>query len=163
MFGFFKNRKKDKKHVLGAPAAGKAVSLKEVNDPTFSEGILGDGVAVIPSDGKIFAPADGTIGMIFETLHAVSLTTEYGAEILIHVGLDTVKLKGEGFESHVKAGDTVKKGDLLLTVDLEKVKAAGYDTITPMLICNTDNFAEVKGLIGKDVAPGEDILELEEK
>ncbi len=163
MFGFFKNRKKDKKHVLGAPAAGKAVSLKEVNDPTFSEGILGDGVAVIPSDGKIFAPADGTIGMIFETLHAVSLTTEYGAEILIHVGLDTVKLKGEGFEGHVKAGDTVKKGDLLLTVDLEKVKAAGYDTITPMLICNTDNFAEVKGLIGKDVAPGEDILELEEK
>ena len=163
MFGFFKNRKKDKKHVLGAPAAGKAVSLKEVNDPTFSEGILGDGVAVIPSDGKIFAPADGTIGMIFETLHAVSLTTEYGAEILIHVGLDTVKLKGEGFEGHVKAGDTVKKGDLLLTVDLEKVKAAGYDTITPMLICNTDNFSEVKGLIGKDVAPGEDILELEEK
>ena len=163
MFGFFKNRKKDKKHVLGAPAAGKAVSLKEVNDPTFSEGILGDGVAVIPSDGKIFAPADGTIGMIFETLHAVSLTTEYGAEILIHVGLDTVKLKGECFEGHVKAGDTVKKGDLLLTVDLEKVKAAGYDTITPMLICNTDNFAEVKGLIGKDVAPGEDILELEEK
>lgn len=163
MFGFFKNRKKDKKHVLGAPAAGKAVSLKEVNDPTFSEGILGDGVAVIPLDGKIFAPADGTIGMIFETLHAVSLTTEYGAEILIHVGLDTVKLKGEGFEGHVKAGDTVKKGDLLLTVDLEKVKAAGYDTITPMLICNTDNFAEVKGLIGKDVAPGEDILELEEK
>ena len=139
------------------------MSLKEVNDPTFSEGILGDGVAVIPSDGKIFAPADGTIGMIFETLHAVSLTTEYGAEILIHVGLDTVKLKGEGFEGHVKAGDTVKKGDLLLTVDLEKVKAAGYDTITPMLICNTDNFAEVKGLIGKDVAPGEDILELEEK
>lgn len=163
MFGFFKNRKKDKKHVLGAPAAGKVVSLKEVNDPTFSEGILGDGVAVIPSDGKIFAPADGTIGMIFETLHAVSLTTEYGAEILIHVGLDTVKLKGEGFEGHVKAGDTVKKGDLLLAVDLEKVKAAGYDTITPMLICNTDNFAEVKGLIGKDVAPGEDILELEEK
>ena len=73
--------------------------LKEVNDPTFSEGILGDGVAVIPSDGKIFAPADGTIGMIFETLHAVSLTTEYGAEILIHVGLDTVKLKARALRA----------------------------------------------------------------
>lgn len=163
MFGLFKNRKKDKKHTLGAPAAGRAVSLKEVNDPTFSEGILGDGVAVVLSDGKICAPEDGTIGMIFETLHAVSLTTKYGAEILIHVGLDTVKLKGEGFEGFVKAGDTVKKGDLLLTVDIEKVKAAGYDTITPMLICNTAQFAEVKGLIGKEVAPGDDILEVTEK
>lgn len=109
MFGLFK-KKKDKAHVLGAPAKGKAVSLKEVSDPTFSEGILGDGVAVIPSEGKIYAPADGTIGMVFDTLHAISLTTDFGAEVLIHVGLDTVQLKGEGFEGHVKAGDTVKKG-----------------------------------------------------
>ena len=96
MFGLFK-KKKDKAHVLGAPAKGKAVSLKEVSDPTFSEGILGDGVAVIPSEGKIYAPADGTIGMVFDTLHAISLTTDFGAEVLIHVGLDTVQLKGEGF------------------------------------------------------------------
>ena len=107
MFGLFK-KKKDKAHVLGAPAKGKAVSLKEVSDPTFSEGILGDGVAVIPSEGKIYAPADGTIGMVFDTLHAISLTTDFGAEVLIHVGLDTVQLKGEGFEGHVKAGDTVE-------------------------------------------------------
>ena len=162
IFGLFK-KKKDKAHVLGAPAKGKAVSLKEVSDPTFSEGILGDGVAVIPSEGKIYAPADGTIGMVFDTLHAISLTTDFGAEVLIHVGLDTVQLKGEGFEGHVKAGDTVKKGDLLLTVDLEKVKAAGYDIITPMLICNTADYAAVTAQADKEVNAGDDVLTVEEK
>ena len=161
MFHFLK--KKDLKHMLGAPAAGRAVSIKEVNDPTFAEEILGKGVAVIPSEGKIYAPADGEIGMVFDTLHAVSLTTEYGAEVLIHVGLDTVKMKGEGFEGHVKAGDKVKKGDLLLTVDLEKVKAAGYDIITPMLICNTGDYASVEAMAGKQVAAGDDVLSVVEK
>ena len=149
--------------MLGAPAAGRAVSIKEVNDPTFAEEILGKGVAVIPSEGKIYAPADGEIGMVFDTLHAVSLTTEYGAEVLIHVGLDTVKMKGEGFEGHVKAGDKVKKGDLLLTVDLEKVKAAGYDIITPMLICNTGDYASVEAMADKQVAAGDDVLSVLEK
>ena len=152
MFGLFK-KKRDKAHVLGAPAKGKAVSLKEVSDPTFSEGILGDGVAVIPSEGKIYAPADGTIGMVFDTLHAISLTTDFGAEVLIHVGLDTVQLKG----------DTVKKGDLLLTVDLEKVKAAGYDIITPVLICNTADYAAVTAQADKEVNAGDDVLTVEEK
>ena len=161
MFNFLK--KKDKKHLLGAPAAGKAVSIKEVSDPTFSEEILGKGVAVIPSEGKIYAPADGEIGMVFDTLHAVSMTTDYGAEVLIHVGLDTVKMNGEGFEGYVKAGDKVKKGDLLLTVDLEKVKAAGYDIITPMLICNTADYAAVEAMAGKDVQAGDDVLSVEEK
>ena len=101
--------------------------------------------------------------MVFDTLHAVSMTTDFGAEVLIHVGLDTVKLNGEGFEGHVKAGDKVKKGDLLLTVDLEKVKAAGYDTITPMLICNTADYAAVEALAGKDVQAGDDVLSVEEK
>lgn len=161
MFDFLK--KKDKKHLLGSPAAGKAVSIKEVNDPTFSEEILGKGVAIIPSEGRIYAPADGEIGMVFDTLHAVSMTTAYGAEVLIHIGLDTVKLKGEGFEGHVKAGDKVKKGDLLLTVDLEKVKAAGYDIITPMLICNTADYQAVEAMAGRDVAAGDEILAVEEK
>lgn len=162
MFGLFK-KKQEKAHVLGSPAAGTAVSIKEVNDPTFSEGILGDGVAVIPSEGKIYAPADGEIGMVFDTLHAVSMTTDFGAEVLIHVGLDTVQLKGDGFEGHVNAGDKVKKGDLLLTVDLEKVKAAGYDIITPMLICNTADYASVEGSFGKAVSAGDEILKVEEK
>lgn len=161
MLGLFKKEKKE--HMLGAPVKGRAVPVAEVNDPTFSQGLLGDGVAVIPEEGKIYAPEDGTIGMVFDTLHAVSMTTEYGAEILIHVGLDTVKLKGDGFEGHVKSGDKVKKGQLLLTADLEKIKEAGYDIITPMLICNTAEYASVEAITGKSVNAGDDILRVEEK
>ena len=161
MLGLFKKKKKE--HMLGAPVKGRAVPVAEVNDPTFSQGLLGGGVAVIPEEGKIYAPEDGTIGMVFDTLHAVSMTTEYGAEILIHVGLDTVKLKGDGFEGHVKSGDKVKKGQLLLTADLEKIKEAGYDIITPMLICNTAEYASVEAITGKSVNAGDDILRVEEK
>ena len=155
MFNLFK--KKEKKHVIGSPAKGKAVSLKEVNDPTFAEEMLGKGAAVIPEEGKIYAPADGEIGMVFDTLHAVSMTTDFGAEILIHIGLDTVKMKGDGFTGHVKAGDHVKKGDLLLEVDLEKVKTAGYDTITPVLVCNTPDYASVEGIQADAVNAGDDL------
>lgn len=108
MFGFLK-KKQDDGYMLGSPAKGKAVDLKEVNDPTFNSGMLGQGVAVIPSEGKIYAPADGEIAMVFDTLHAVSLNASNGAEILVHVGLDTVSLKGKGFKAHVQAGDKVKK------------------------------------------------------
>ena len=97
MFDFLK-KKKPKGVVLGAPVKGKAIPLSEVNDPTFSSGMLGEGVAVAPADGRIYAPADGKIGMVFDTLHALSMTTTEGAEVLIHVGLDTVKLNGEGFK-----------------------------------------------------------------
>ena len=144
MFGLFK-KKKDKAHVLGAPAKGKAVSLKEVSDPTFSEGILGDGVAVIPSEGKIYAPADGTIGMVFDTLHAISLTTDFGAEVLIHVGLDTVQLKGEGFEGHVKAGDTVKKGQVLGIIEAMKLMneiESEYDGVIEAILVNNEEVVE---------------------
>ena len=156
MFNLFK--KKEKKHVIGSPAKGKAVSLKEVNDPTFAEEMLGKGAAVIPEEGKIYAPADGEIGMVFDTLHAVSMTTDFGAEILINIGLDTVKMKGDGFTGHVKAGDHVKKGDLLLEVDLEKVKTAGYDTITPVLVCNTPDYASVEGIQADAVNAGDDLI-----
>ena len=156
MFNLFK--KKEKKHVIGSPAKGKAVSLKEVNDPTFAEEMLGKGAAVIPEEGKIYAPADGEIGMVCDTLHAVSMTTDFGAEILIHIGLDTVKMKGDGFTGHVKAGDHVKKGDLLLEVDLEKVKTAGYDTITPVLVCNTPDYASVEGIQADAVNAGDDLI-----
>lgn len=156
MFNFFK--KKEKGHVIGSPAKGKAVALKEVNDPTFAEEMLGKGAAVIPEEGKIYAPADGVVGMVFDTLHAVSMTTDFGAEVLIHIGLDTVKMKGEGFTGHVKAGDHVKKGDLLLEVDLEKVKAAGYDIITPVLVCNTPDYASVEGIESAHVNVGDDLI-----
>lgn len=159
MFNFLK-KKEEPSYVLGAPAKGKAVALSEVNDPTFSEGMLGQGVAVIPSEGKFYAPTDGEISMVFDTLHAVSMVSDNGVEILVHVGLDTVAMKGEGFEGHVKAGDKVKKGDLLLTVDLDKVKAAGYEIITPMLVCNTDDYAAVEGIVGNEVVPGDDVVKI---
>ena len=145
---------------LGSPAKGKAVPLSEVNDPTFADEILGQGAAVIPEEGRICAPADGTVGMMFETKHAVSLTTEYGAEILVHVGLDTVELKGKFYEAHVKAGDVVKKGDLLISFDIGEVKAAGYDVITPVLVCNTDDYSSVEAVTGNNVAVGDTIVNI---
>lgn len=157
MFNFFK--KKEDKYVLGAPAKGKAVPLSQVSDPTFAEEMLGKGMAVIPSEGKIYAPADGEIGMVFDTLHAVSMTTDFGAEVLIHVGLDTVNLKGAHYTVHAANGDKVKKGQLLITFDREAIKADGYDTITPMVICNSDNFSTVEGHTGP-VKAGDVLLTL---
>ena len=106
MLGFFKG--KEKGNVIYPPCKGKVVPLTEVPDPTFSEKILGDGFAVIPSEGKVYAPADGEVTMVFDTLHAVTLASSQGAELLIHIGLDTVTLKGEPFTAHVAAGDQVK-------------------------------------------------------
>ena len=100
-------KKKSDGIVIGAPGKGKAVPISEGNDPTFGEEILGKGVAIIPADGKIYAPADGEVAMVFDTLHAVTLTSTQGAEILIHIGLDTVTLKGETLKAHVAAGDKV--------------------------------------------------------
>ena len=129
-----------------------------VSDPTFGEEILGKGVAIQPEDGKIYAPADGTIEMLFDTKHAVSMTTTEGVELLVHIGLDTVALKGEHFTAHKGNGDAVKKGDLLISVDLEAVKAAGYDVITPMVVCNTSDYQTVEAVTGSDVNPGDTVL-----
>ena len=156
MFDFLK--KKDKGIEIGAPVNGKAVPFSQVSDPTFGEEILGKGVAIQPADGKIYAPADGTIEMLFDTKHAVSMTTTEGVELLVHIGLDTVALKGEHFTAHKGNGDAVKKGDLLISVDLEAVKAAGYDVITPMVVCNTSDYQTVEAVTGSDVNPGDTVL-----
>ena len=138
MFKFFKG--KEKGNVLYAPCKGKVVPLTEVPDPTFSEKLLGDGFAVIPTEGKVYAPAD--------------------AEILIHIGLDTVTLKGAPFTAHVAAGDKVKKGDLLMDVDLDKIKEAGLNTITPVLICNTDDYEKISLQKEGDVLLDEAVLKI---
>lgn len=151
-------KKKDKGIEIGAPVKGKAVPISQVSDPTFGEEILGKGVAIQPEDGKIYAPADGTIEMLFDTKHAVSMTTTEGVELLVHIGLDTVALKGEHFTAHKGNGDAVKKGDLLISVDLEAVKAAGYDVITPMVVCNTSDYQTVEAVTGSDVNPGDTVL-----
>lgn len=151
---------KDSGIKIGAPIAGKLVSIKEVSDPTFSEEVLGKGAAIIPSDKRVCAPVDGTVTTVFPTGHAAAITSDEGVEILIHVGLDTVKLNGEHFTIHAEEGQKVKKGDLLLEADLEQIKAAGYDIITPVIICNSDDFTEVQMEAARDVAQGDDILTL---
>jgi len=158
MFSFFK--KKEEGIVIAAPIKGKVVELSEVNDPTFAEGMLGKGVAIIPEEGKVYAPADGEISLLFDTLHAVSVTTTDGAEILIHVGLDTVSLKGTAFQAFVKAGDSVKKGELLLEADLQAITEAGLDTITPILICNSKECKEVSMVKSGKVTTEDCILQI---
>lgn len=144
-----------------APVAGEAVPISEVSDPTFGEKILGDGLAIKPAEGKVFAPCDATVDMMFETGHAVSMTSAGGAEILIHVGLDTVELKGKHYTVHAHNGDKVKKGDLLIEFDAAAIAAEGYDIITPVVICNSDDFTTIQPHTGKTVAPGDLVLELE--
>ena len=139
--GFFKKLFGSAMDEVYAPVAGEAVPVTEVSDPTFGEEILGKGIAFRPTEGQIFAPCDATVDLMFDTGHAVSLVADHGAEILIHVGLDTVKLKGEHYTVHVKNGDKVKKGDLLIEFDPAAISAAGFDVITPMVICNTPNSA----------------------
>lgn len=156
MFDFLK--KKDKGIEIGSPVKGKAVPISQVSDPTFGEEILGKGVAIQPEEGKIYAPADGTIEMLFDTKHAVSMTTTEGVELLVHIGLDTVALKGEHFTAHKGNGDAVKKGDLLITVDLDAVKAAGYDVITPLVVCNTTDYQTVEAVTDTAVNPGDTVL-----
>ena len=140
-----------------APMAGKAVPISEVPDPTFAEGMLGNGIAIEPAEGKVYAPCDATVDMMFTTGHAVSLVADNGAEILIHVGLETVSLEGKPFTVHAANGDKVKKGQLLIEVDLDAVKAAGLPTITPMVVCNTDEYPTFNTFVGKDVT-NEDVV-----
>lgn len=161
MFGFLKGKNKD--ILIGSPVKGKAVPISEVNDPTFAEEILGKGVAIIPAEGKICAPAEGELSMVFDTLHAFSMTTKEGVEILVHVGLETVSLKGKGFTAHKKAGDKVEKGDLILTADFDVIKGEGLDTIIPVIVCNTEEYKSVETLSGKDVNVGDDVLKISPK
>ena len=161
MFNFFKKKAKEYDDVIYAPLKGEAVASAEVNDPTFAEEMLGKGMAIKPSEGKVYAPFDGEVALVFDTKHAISLVSTKGTEILIHVGLDTVMLKGEHYTAHVEAGAAVKKGDLLLEFDMEAIKAAGYEIITPVVICNADDYKDVIRTTGKQVEPGDTVMELD--
>lgn len=133
---------KDTKKVY-SPVQGEMITLDSVNDPTFAQKMLGDGVAVIPEDGKFYAPFDGVVETVFPTKHAIGLKSDTGIELLMHIGLDTVELKGKPYDVKVKANQRVKKGDLLVKADLDAIKKAGYDTTTPLIVTNSKEFVEI--------------------
>lgn len=147
--------------ILGAHLNGKIIPLEDVEDEAFSEKILGDGVAIEPEEGKLYAPCDGTIDTVFDTKHAINMVSTDGAEILMHIGLDTVKLNGQFFETHVSDNDKVKKGDLLVTFDIEQIKKAGYKVTTPMVICNSDDYNNLTVTAKGEITNGSDIIKIE--
>lgn len=146
------------RHNLKSPLSGKVLPLSDVPDKVFSSGAMGKGIAIDPEKGELIAPADGEITTIFPTGHAVGLTTKDGIEILMHIGMDTVELEGQGFETFVKQGDQVKTGDLLVRFNIEAIKAAGYSVITPIVITNTEHFADVLELNQEELIASEDFL-----
>lgn len=131
-----------------SPLEGKLIDITEVNDEAFAAGILGDGMAVIPSKGELYAPADATIDTVFDSKHAISMRCDNGAELLIHVGMDTVKLEGRHYEPQVRNGDRVKAGDLLMKFDIAAIKKEGYDVVTPIVITNSDDYKLQKATDG---------------
>jgi len=145
---------------LCAHMTGTVVELKDVPDEAFSSLALGNGVAIEPSEGKLYAPSDGVVENVYDTNHAITLLTTDGTEILLHVGLDTVKLKGQHFRVHVKDDQSIKKGELLISFDMEKIKKAGYSLITPMIVCNTDSYKTIDMTAKGNVKAGEKILKL---
>ena len=147
--------------VVYSPVSGETIPLSEVKDDVFSQGILGNGVAVIPDEDVIVSPVEGTIVSIFDTLHAVGLLADSGEEVLIHIGLDTVKLGGQYFKALAKTGDHVSVGTPLIQVEFDKVKEAGYDIVTPVLISNTPVYQSVTGETGKHVKAGEPVIRIQ--
>ena len=145
--------------VLCAHMSGAVVPMGEVQDEAFATCVLGEGAAIEPSEGRLYAPADAEVDNLFDTHHAIGLVTSEGVEVLLHIGINTVELAGQHFTAHVEAGQKVKKGDLLISFDMEAIKAAGYLCTTPMIVCNTDDYQSVKTLAQGDIKPGAPLVE----
>ena len=156
-----KNKEKMKDSTLSAHMNGTVIPMEKVQDEAFAECALGQGVAIEPSEGRLYSPVNGVVENIFDTKHAIGILADDGADVLLHIGIDTVKLNGQHFKVNVVEDQPVKKGDLLITFDMDAIKKAGYLLTTPMIICNTDEYSAVKPLLtGGDVAVGTPILEV---
>ncbi len=151
-----------KENILYSPLKGAAIPLSKVNDPTFASEVLGKGIAVIPEKGEVVAPCDADVETVFDTKHAVGLSTESGMELLIHIGVNTVELGGKYYTAHVKDGDHVKKGQLLISFDMDKIKEAGYDVTTPLIVTNSDDYKDVKVVHEGVTECGDKVLEIVE-
>lgn len=146
---------------ISSPMTGKVIPLTQVNDPTFAGELMGKGSAIIPTIGQALAPEDGEVVSLFRTKHAIGFVTNTGAEILIHIGIDTVKLDGQHFEAHVEAGSKVKKGDLLVSFDIDAIKQAGFEVTTPIIITNSDDYKDVQTIFMQDdIQAGDALLAL---
>jgi beta-glucoside PTS system EIICBA component len=146
--------------IISSPITGEVIPLAEVKDEAFGSGALGKGVAIEPTEGKLFAPLSGNISVLFPTGHAVGIKTDSGADILIHIGMDTVELKGKHFKAHVKQGDHVEKGQLLIDFDIAGIKADGYIVTTPVVITNHDQYGGLDTTEAKQIRNGEKLIEL---
>lgn len=147
--GLFSKIKITKEIILTSPLQGSIVPLESVPDETFAKKILGDGVAIEPIVGKLYSSADGVVLSVTDTGHAISIQYDNGADVLMHIGVDTVELKGDGYTPKVKTGDRVKKGEELIAFDIDYIKARGYNLITPVIITNSDEFKSIEVSNGK--------------
>ncbi|HLR67796.1 MAG TPA: glucose PTS transporter subunit IIA [Virgibacillus sp.] len=150
-----------KPEMISSPLKGEIVPLTEVNEPLFATSTVGKGVAIQPVEGKVVSPVDGTVTTLFPTHHAIGITSENGAEILVYVGLDTVKLKGQYFHVQLKQGDEVKQGDLLMEFDMENIQKAGYELVTPIVITNTEEYLNIDITKNKSVSSADNLIRLE--
>nr|WP_319487408.1 PTS glucose transporter subunit IIA [uncultured Caproiciproducens sp.] len=148
---------RNKKHPILAQQTGKAIVLSEVPDPVFSEKVLGDGIAIIPTENEVFSPVSGTIAQIAHTLHAIGIESDDGIEVLVHLGIDTVKLNGEGFTCHVEVGQHVAAGQKVMEMDVKAIEAKGYSTVSPCIITNLDAIKKLECNAG-DVSGGKTIV-----
>ena len=145
---------------LFSPLSGTVLPLEEVEDEAFSSKVLGEGTVVEPTEGRLYAPCDGRVETGFDTMHAINIVSAEGAEILLHIGIDTVKLGGKFFETHVSEGQEIRKGDLLITFDIEEIRKAGFKTTTPFIICNSEEYGEVRAVKGGAIKAGESIIRI---
>ena len=145
---------------LKAVEDGRTIPMDEVNDQTFAQELLGPGIAIVPSNGTVVSPINGTIAPVMDTKHAVCIQGEDGLELIVHAGLDTVELNGKYYQTYKEIGDQVKAGDVLLEFDLEEITKAGYDVTTPIVITNLGDYKITKCLTGQQVKAGEEVIQL---
>ena len=145
---------------LKAVEDGRTIPMDEVNDQTFAQELLGPGIAIVPSNGTVVSPIDGTIATVMDTKYAVCIQGEDGLELIVHAGLDTVELNGKYYQTYKEIGDQVKAGDVLLEFDLEEITKAGYDVTTPIVITNLGDYKITKCLTGQQVKAGEEVIQL---
>lgn len=145
---------------LKAVEDGRTILMDEVNDQTFAQELLGPGIAIVPSNGTVVSPINGTIATVMDTKHAVCIQGEDGLELIVHAGLDTVELNGKYYQTYKEIGDQVKAGDVLLEFDLEEITKAGYDVTTPIVITNLGDYKITKCLTGQQVKAGEEVIQL---